>query len=59
MKTKANFKDTLRLQRALEAQQIELDLLIIAQPSGGARNLLTEANIHLLEAISKLKELHA
>lgn len=57
--TAANFAGTLRIQRALNAQQVELDLLILAQPSGGARNLLTDANIHLLEAIRKLEELHS
>jgi len=55
--TTANFKEVRRTLRALVAQQAELELCVLAQPSGGARNLLTEANIHLLESISKLKEL--
>lgn len=57
MKLSANFKEVARILRALDLQQKELELLILAQPTGGARELLTEANIHLLAAQGKLNDL--
>lgn len=47
--------DVLKLIRALEHQQIELDVLIMKTPTSNVRNDLTEANIHLMAAISSLK----
>jgi hypothetical protein len=38
----------------LQKQQWKLDNEILRTPSGYVRNILTEANIHLLEAIKKL-----
>lgn len=55
--TKRNFKDSTRILRACKAQQIELEILILGTPTGGARNLMTDANIHLLASIGKLEEL--
>jgi len=55
--TRPNFQQVRFLLRQIEAQQTEVEILILAQPTGGARDLLTEANIHLLGSISKLKEL--
>lgn len=46
--------DIRRIIRALEAQQGELDLIILKTPTGGVREDLTGANIHLLSAISSL-----
>lgn len=37
----------------IELQQ-KLDNLILRTPSGGARNALSEANIHAMEAASKI-----
>lgn len=45
------------LVQQLEAQQLEVDYLVGATPSGNTRNLLTEANINLMLSISKLKEI--
>ena len=55
--TAANFKEIKRILRELEHQQTELDLEILGQETGGARNLMTEANIFLMQSIEKLKEL--
>lgn len=40
----------------MEAVVNELNYLILATPSSEIRNLLTEVNIHAIEAQSKLKE---
>lgn len=47
--------DVRRVSRALEVQAVELELLILRTPTGEARNALTEANIHIMIARSKLE----
>lgn len=48
--------DTARIHRAIQAQQVELDLLILKTSTSEARNKLTEGNIYLLSALSALTE---
>lgn len=54
--TPPSIQDLRRVSRALEVQAVELELLILRTPTGEARNALTEANIHLMIARSKLEE---
>lgn len=42
--------------QCLHRAKADLDLLINATPTGSARELLTEANIHLLRAEDELKK---
>ena len=44
-----------RLRRILD-QEHELGLAIMSVPTGPSREQLTEANIHLMSACSKLRE---
>lgn len=46
--------DVRRIVRQIKAAQGELELEILRQPTGYVRNILTEANIHLLAAEEKL-----
>ena len=46
-----------RLLRQLDLIKQELDLMILRTPSGDARNVMTEANIHLMVADSVLVEI--
>jgi hypothetical protein len=41
----------------LRDTQIRIELLILRIPTGERRNLLTEANIHMSEALQKLRRL--
>lgn len=50
-----SISDLRRVSRALEVQAVELELLILRTPTGEVRNALTEANIHLMIARSKLE----
>ena len=45
-----------RVARALETQQQQIELLVLAEPSGPRRNELTSANIHLLGALEALRK---
>lgn len=55
--SRVNIRELRRILRALEARQKELDLLILNQRSGAERNLLTDANIHLLASMDSLKNI--
>lgn len=44
-----------KIIRHLEDEARELDLVILKTPTGGVREDLTSGNIHLLAAISELK----
>lgn len=43
------------IARAIEAERFYLDSLILRTPTGATRNLLTEANIHIMHACHVLK----
>jgi hypothetical protein len=47
--------DIARIARALDAQQKELDIQILRTQTGPEREALTEANIHLMQAIAVLQ----
>lgn len=51
-----NHKDVARIERALSALQHELDREVLAEPTGYPREELSTANIHLLAALSSLRE---
>lgn len=44
-----------RLNIVLQAAQHDQEVLISATPTGSRRNQFTEANIHLTEAINKMR----
>lgn len=48
--------DIRRIIRSMENSRSELELIILRTPTGGVRNFLTEANIHLLASVGKLLE---
>lgn len=50
----AHAEDIRRIIRSLEAQQTELDLIILRTPTGQVREDLTVGNIHLLVGIQAL-----
>ncbi len=52
---RGTMNQVLRLKRILD-QEHELGLLIMATPSGPIREVMTEANIHLMTACQKLNE---
>ena len=47
---------TRMLKRHIQAALDELEYLISATPSGNSRNLLTNANLHIMLAQSEIKE---
>ena len=49
-------EDLRRIYRALQAQQGELDLIILRTPSGHIREELSSANIHILAAMKDISE---
>lgn len=53
---KADPKEIRRILQHAKICQDSLEREINAEPTGEKRNILTEANIHLLESISKLAE---
>lgn len=48
--------DLRRILRHLLLQKDELEYLILSTPTGPVREILTEANIHLMQSISSLEK---
>ena len=48
-------RETVNLLRHLRASQLELDTLVLGEPTGDRRNKLTDANLHLMSAIADLE----
>lgn len=44
-----------KLVRAIEAQMVELELLVLAEPTGYPREQLSDANIHFMLGVARLK----
>lgn len=55
----SNMRDILRLRRIMKHTQEELDIVILAEPTGNIRNTLTEINIDMLASIEKLNKVAA
>lgn len=47
----------LQVEFDIKSAQNELAVAVLATPTGGHRELMTEANIHLQEALNKVTEL--
>jgi hypothetical protein len=45
-----------RIVRAIEAQKVELDLVILKEPTGPNRDIMTDAQIHLSVAVEYLHD---